>query len=227
MKKCNVITIVILFVFLLASMSVILNSAVGKATVLTQQITELKPYKDIYERIKTISKILSAYPLYGIEPYVYAVALDSVARKYGIEWEAVASTIDIETGRTWLPNQTSSADCKGILQLKESTAEMMAKEADIPYHDNITVWMEVRAIELGSRYLAKGLKEYGYYNGFKYYVGGSNFGNTEGAAEKLTVAQRKMKKHEKVIKNAWYIKYYADITSREYRKLRMMSGAKQ
>lgn len=183
-------------------------------------IKELEQYKHNHLRIKKIANILETYPLHGIEPYVYACLVDSVARKYNIHWEAVVATIDIETGRTWEPTQTSSANCVGIMQLKESTAKMVARRVGLPYKHGVTVWSEITAIELGTAYLAEGIANHTYANGFKHYVGGSGFGQV---AKALT---KKLSKKEKArlqrVNN--YIIYYNTIVGREYRKLCLMSG---
>jgi len=160
--------IILLSIFLVVAIFLLV---IGYAIIwkLDERVDKLVQYEVQVKRIEKITKIMSTYPLYGIEPYVYAVTFDTLSRKYGIDWEAIAATIDIETGRTWLPTQKSSAACKGIMQMKESTAEMEANKQGIPYHKDTTVWMEIRAIDLGSSYLSKGLKEHKYKEGFKYY----------------------------------------------------------
>jgi len=181
----------------------------------------LSKYKQRCDRIDGITHILSAYPIHGIEPYVYACAVDSAARKYGIDWEAIVATIDIETGRVWDPTQTSSANCKGLMQFKEATTKTVCSELEIPYKAAVTVWSEIKMIDIGSAYLAKGIKNYGYEEGFKYYVGGSGFRGTEKAAKSR--GSRSKRAYDRAVRNANYIDYYNDLVGREYRKLKMMS----
>ena len=186
-----------------------------------QELRKLEVYKISHDRIKHISSILESYPLHGVEPYVYACLVDSVARKYNVHWEAIVATIDIETGRTWDPTQTSSANCVGIMQFSEKTAQMVAKRVSLPYERNITVWSEIAAIELGTAYLAEGIKNHTYENGFKHYVGGSNFG---GVAKALTNKNKSKKEKARLLRVNNYIIYYNNIVKREYRKLCLMSG---
>ena len=210
--------IVTLLVFLI-SLTLIRDNT-RNSILINKQIQELQQYKISHDKITHISAILEAYPLHGVEPYVYACLVDSVARKYNVHWEAIVATIDIETGRTWDPTQTSSANCVGIMQFSEKTAKMVAKRVSLPYERNITVWSEIAAIELGTAYLAEGIANHTYENGFKHYVGGSNFGNV---AKALTKKKSKKEK-ARLLRINNYIIYYNDIVKREYRKLCLMSG---
>lgn len=219
-NKISVILIILVSVIVVGA--VYLNQTTDKLKSLTKQLDDLKQYKARHDGIMHIADILSAYPLQGIEPYVYAAAFDTIGRKYDIHWEAVVATIDIETGRTWNPTQTSSASCKGIMQMKESTAQQEANKQGISYQRDTTVWCEIRSLDLGASYLSRGLKEHGYGEGFKYYVGGSGFGSVERAA--LKRGKRSRKDFARIVKTAKYIRYYDNIVSREYRKLCMMSG---
>ena len=188
---------------------------------LNKKIDSLQVYKDRYNHITKIANILSTYPIQGVEPYVYACLVDSVAKKYDIHWEAVVATIDIETGRTWDPTQTSHANCKGIMQFKEQSAEQHAKKIGLPYKKGITVWSEIAIIEIGTSYLAEGIKNHTYVNGFKHYVGGSEFG---GVAKALATKKMNRKERTRLTRINNYIIYYNNLVGSEYKKLCLMSG---
>ena len=227
MKKF-IITIIILVVVLVVVLGT-LSKAIDRVVILEAQVDSLIPYKVRHDRIMHISEILSAYPLYGIEPYVYAAAFDTVGRRDGVQWEAIAATIDIETGRTWVPTQTSSSDCKGIMQLREhktdttkNTVRYMCQLLNYPYQYDTTVWFEIRCIDMGTKYMAMGFEKHGYDEGFKYYVGGPRFKDTEQSA--LKRGTRSKESYKRIVEMAAYIKYYQEIVSREYKKLCMMSG---
>jgi hypothetical protein len=211
----DLISGLLMFIFVLG---IILIDNYNDNTKLQQMKEVYQKYKVIHDRQSHLSKILSTYPLHGVEPYVYAVLVDTLSRKYNIDVEAIIATIDIETGRTWDPTQTSHANCKGIMQLKETTAELESGRIGIPYKKHSTVWSEIKAIEIGSSYLSRGVNKYGYNEGFKYYVGGSGFRSTEKAFR--TAGEKDKTRLKKIVK---YMGDYNNMVIREYKQLKLMN----
>jgi hypothetical protein len=94
---------------------------------------------------------LSAY-----EAHYYSIIYDDFYQKDSVPWEAYASLARIESN--FNPTVMSSARCKGIYQLKDSTAKGVAKKLDIAYNET-TLWNEFLNTVLGLTYFGEGFKE--------------------------------------------------------------------
>lgn len=136
------------------------------------------------------------------EAEVYAFIFTTLAEKYGVDWEALAALIWVES--RFNPTLTSSSDAKGLAQLLEPTAKETAKREGIPYVENHVVWNDLNSLELGVSYFCRGVvlgDTVDYEKMYKGYVGGDNYA--------------RLKKPD----NVQYVKYYYSLSTRECQKI--------
>lgn len=137
-----------------------------------QKIEKIIPKQSIKDSLKI------AYDLNDIESITYATILNQLQDSI-ITWHLIAATIQIESEFNPLAiNPTSN--CKGLMQLKESTAEYIAKKHNLNYKPNQTLFNPIHNITLGTLYLKQNLKSSGTLqqkleHTIKCYVGGSKF----------------------------------------------------
>lgn len=119
-----------------------------------------------------------AYDLNELESITYATILNQLQDSI-VTWHLIAATIQIESEFNPLAiNPTSN--CKGLMQLKESTAQYLCNKYDIKYVTNQTLFNPIHNITLGTLYLKQNLKHSGTLqerleHTIKCYVGGSKF----------------------------------------------------
>jgi hypothetical protein len=91
----------------------------------------------------------------------------------GLAWEILPATEWSES----MMNATlkSSKDCKGAMQVSESTGEAKAKNIGIPYLRNHSLWNDLDNFEIGYGHLIDGLMEqsHNYSHGIKKYYAGN------------------------------------------------------
>jgi soluble lytic murein transglycosylase-like protein len=154
----------------------------------------------IQDPIQVISESLQvAYDLSKIESNTYATLFYTLQDSI-VSWHLIASTIQIESQYNPLAiNQTSK--CKGMMQLKESTAEYLSKKLDMKYKHNETVYNPISNITLGTQYLKDN----------------SNISGT--IKEKIHHTVQCFVGGPKYNKNNGYTKYYRKQILKEYNKL--------
>lgn len=156
------------------------------------------------QRLECMTKtLIVAYKLSKWEAYYYCTLFDDFSLRYNIPWEIFAATIRVESN--FNPSAKSDAGCKGLMQLKESTAEELATSLDIRYNDK-TLWNDILNIILGSTYLSTHIKEKGIKEGVKTYLGGPDY-------------KRNVKKNHGT---RTYVKEYKVSVLSEYDKLSLM-----
>jgi len=173
---------------------------------LRNELKEQKNLNKIYvlkdKRRKCISKTLKiAYNLSDWESYCYSVFFDDFSTYYKINWEVYAALIRVESN--FNPTIKSKANCKGLMQIKESTGEEIAKKLGILFIKNQSLWNDFINIILGAEYLSRFIQEKGFDGGVKSYLGGPDY-------------LKSVKKNTETYK---YVKEYKIRVSDEYHQL--------
>ncbi len=163
------------------------------------------------ERRRCIAQtIVLAYGLSQWEAFHYAIIFDQYSIYYQIPWEVYAALIRVETN--FNPTLTSKAGCIGLMQIKKSTGESIAKKLDIRWKENgKTLFNEFCNIAIGSYYLSENiLKTKSINSGVKCYLGGPDYlKSIKDNAETFT-----------------YVKEYKSRVSKEYKQLSYMFRGK-
>jgi len=177
---------------------------------LKKELTYEKELNQAYtlrrERRKCIAKtIVLAYGLSDWEAFHYAILFDQWSVYYQIPWEVYIALIRVETN--FDPTLTSKAGCRGLMQIKESTAEEIAKKLNIDYKEKRTLFNEFCNIAIGSFYLSENiLKKKSINHGVKCYLGGPDY-------------LKSIKNNTETFK---YVKEYKTMVSKEYEQLSYM-----
>lgn len=145
---------------------------------LTTQLKKEQENNVIYTlnkyRIQCMTKtLILAYNLSKWEAYYYSIIFNDFSISYGIPWEIYPSIIRIESN--FNPTALSPKSCKGVMQLKETTAKEVAKKIEMTFKENITLWNEVSNIVIGCTYLSTHIKNKGLHGGVKSYLGGPDY----------------------------------------------------
>jgi soluble lytic murein transglycosylase-like protein len=162
------------------------------------------------ERRKCIAKtIILAYGISEWEAFHYAIIFDQYSIYYQIPWEVYVALIRVETN--FNPTLTSKAGCRGLMQIKESTGEPIAKKLDIRWKGKKTLFNEFCNIAIGSFYLSENiLKKKNINHGLKCYLGGPDYlKSIRDNAETFT-----------------YVKEYKTRVAKEYKQLSYMFRGK-
>lgn len=182
----------------------------SKEIALKKELAESKEINKAFflrrERRKCIAKtIILAYGISEWEAFHYAIVFDQYSVYYQIPWEVYAALIRVETN--FNPTLTSKAGCRGLMQVKESTAEEIAKKLNIKYREKRTLFNEFTNIAIGSFYLSENiLKKNSIKHGIKCYLGGPDYlRSVKNNAETFT-----------------YVKEYKTRVSKEYEQLAYM-----
>jgi len=149
---------------------------------LQKQITIEKEKNKLYilheECINDMARTLMiAYNLSKWEAHYYAIIFDDFSRQFDIPWEIYPAIVRIESN--FRCNVGSPKGAKGMMQILESTGEQIAKEYEIDYIPNQTLWNTVINMVLGCGYLSQHIKEKGLEGGVKSYLGGPDYAKTE------------------------------------------------
>lgn len=158
------------------------------------------------ERRNCIAKtIVLAYGISDWEAYHYAIVFDQWSVYYQIPWEVYIALIRVETN--FNPTLTSKAGCRGLMQIKESTAKEIAKKLNIGYKEKRTLFNEFCNIAIGSYYLSENiLKKKDINHGVSCYLGGPDY-------------LKSIKSNAETFK---YVKEYKTRVSKEYEQLSYM-----
>lgn len=119
------------------------------------------------ERIHTeiTQTIVKAYKKTELEAGVYAY----MVQQFPGSWKSYIATLNVESH--FDPTAISSANCKGLMQLKPDTQRMMSDELDFKYNHLKSPWNDIQNILCGFQYLSKGMKD-DPGNEHRYYIGG-------------------------------------------------------
>lgn len=174
---------------------------------LERELENQKKLNKIYvlrdDRRKCIAKTLKiAYNLSDWESYCYSQFFDDFSIFYKIDWEIYASLIRVESN--FNPTIKSKANCKGLMQIKESTGREVAEKLGILFINNQSLWNDFINIILGAEYLSRFIQEKGFDGGVKSYLGGPDY----------------LKSVKKKAETYTYIKEYKIKVSDEYNQLR-------
>ncbi len=157
------------------------------------------------DRRKCISLTLQlAYDLSEWESFCYATIFDEFSLLYKTHWELYAALIRVETN--FNPTRKSGKDCKGLMQIKESTGKEVAKKLDIKFREGQSLWNEFINIAIGSTYLSDFVNKRGVHGGIKSYLGGPDY-------------KKSVQKKAETFK---YVGEYKTRVSEEYDQLRYM-----
>lgn len=219
MKRVHKVFIVILIIAVVSSVAVRgyysfytkpkLEEAQAEIKTLQTQLSKEKFKNRTYilrdDRRRCISRTLQlAYGLSKWEGFCYATIFDEFSLLYKIRWELYGSLIRVETN--FNPTRKSGKNCKGLMQIKESTGEEVAKELGIRFIGNQSLWNEFINIAIGSAYLSKFVVERGVQKGIKSYLGGPDY----------------LKNVQKKAETFKYVKEYKTRVSEEYDQLSYM-----
>lgn len=178
------------------------------------ELTQAKELNRAYflrrERRKCIAQtMVLAYGISQWEAFHYAIVFDQYSIYYQIPWEVYAAIIRVETN--FNPTLTSKAGCRGLMQIKESTGEPIAKKLDIRWKEKKTLFNEFCNIAIGSYYLSENiLKKKDINLGIKCYLGGPDYlKSIKDNAETFT-----------------YVKEYKTRVAKEYEQLSYMFRGK-
>lgn len=170
---------------------------------------EQKIYKSYIlqdERIKCMVKTLTiAYDISEWEAYFYSKFFDDFSLYFRIPWEIYPALVRVESN--FNPTRRSKAGCKGLMQLKESTAKAEAKKLNINFVESQSLWNEFINLPLGVNYLSRHIKKEGNIEGgIKCYLGGPDY-------------LKSVKRNGDISK---YVKEYKTRVSKEYEQLKIM-----
>ncbi|RKY79487.1 hypothetical protein DRQ07_06340 [candidate division KSB1 bacterium] len=173
---------------------------------LKNELEEQKNLNKIYilrdKRRKCISKTLKiAYNLSDWESHCYSIFFDDFSIYYKINWEIYAALIRVESN--FNPTVKSGANCKGLMQIKESTGKEIAEKLGISFIENQSLWNDFINIILGAEYLSGFIQEKGFDGGVKSYLGGPDY----------------LKSIKKRTETYTYVKEYKIRVSDEYNQL--------
>lgn len=181
---------------------------------LKQELAQEKERNRAYflrrERRKCIAKtIILAYGISEWEAFHYAIIFDQYSVYYQIPWEVYVALIRVETN--FNPTLTSKAGCRGLMQIKESTGEGIAKKLKINWNEKKTLFNEFCNIAIGSYYLSENVwKKKDIHHGIKCYLGGPDY-------------LRSIRDNAKTFT---YVKEYKTRVSKEYEQLSYMFRGK-
>jgi len=133
--------------------------------IVTKQSTNLQHFVDSCQakeqRIQDmVTTIVEAYPLTDLSPHetrYYCILIDDFAQRYNIPWEVYIALIRMESN--FDPTHKSDKDCRGMMQLLESTGRDVAKTLGIRYRDTKTCWYDVVNMILGCTYFSEEAKK--------------------------------------------------------------------
>jgi len=164
-----------------------------------------KAYTLRRERRKCIAKtLILAYEISEWEAFHYAILFDQWSVYYMIPWEVYAALIRVETN--FNPTQTSEAGCRGLMQVKESTAKEVAQKLNINYREKQTLFNEFTCFAIGAFYLSENILKKDIKHGLKCYLGGPDYlRSIKSNAETFT-----------------YVREYKTRVSKEYEQLSYM-----
>ena len=157
------------------------------------------------DRRRCISKTLQlAYNLSEWESFCYATLFDEFSLLYKTHWALYGALIRVETN--FNPTLKSGKDCKGLMQIKESTGADVAKKLNIQYKENVSLWNEFINFAIGATYLSDFIAERGVHGSIKSYLGGPDY----------------KKSIQKKIETFKYVKEYKTRVSEECDQLQYM-----
>lgn len=186
----------------------------AKIEVLKEELAQEKEKNRAYflrrERRKCIAKtIVLAYGISQWEAFHYAIIFDQYSVYYHIPWEVYVALIRVETN--FNPTLTSPAGCRGLMQVKESTGEDIAKKLDIRWKEKKTLFNEFCNLAIGSFYLSENIRKKKSINkGLKCYLGGPDY----------------LKSIKENAETFTYVKEYKTRVSKEYEQLSYMFRGK-
>lgn len=130
------------------------------------------------ERRRCIARtIMLAYGISQWEAFHYAIFFDQWSVYYQIPWEVYIALIRTETN--FNTTLTSKAGCKGVMQIKGSTAKEQCQKLGIRYrekHESRVLFNEFLNLTIGSFYLSENIINKKSVNkGIKSYLGGPDY----------------------------------------------------
>ena len=106
----------------------------------------------------SMSKTLCiAYNLSEYESKYYSMIFYDFSKQYRIPWEIYPAFVKVESN--YNPRARSESDAKGLTQLLESTGKATAKNLDINYKANETLWNDIHNLVIGLTYFSQGIKD--------------------------------------------------------------------
>ena len=130
------------------------------------------------ERRRCITKtIMLAYGISQWEAFHYAIFFDQWSVYYQIPWEVYIALIRVETN--FNTTLTSKKGCKGVMQIKGSTAEGECRKLGIRYrekNESKILFNEFLNLTIGSFYLSENiLRKKDINKGVRCYLGGPDY----------------------------------------------------
>lgn len=147
----------------------------GRLSNITEKLKELEDKDKNYtlreQRQQTMTKTLMiVYGLSKWEAHYYSIIFDDFSRKFDIPWEIYPAIIRVESN--FKCTVVSSKGAKGIMQILETTGEIISKEIGINYIKGETLWNDLCNLIIGCYYLSIYINEKGLDSGVQSYLGG-------------------------------------------------------